>query len=77
MSNRVGYAELIKFQVRIRSDHSTSTKINALTHEISAKSALFAFEPRPDTFDCFPALVLLLGLTCNLVVHDGADVVLQ
>lgn len=77
MGHLVRHTEFIKSKVRVWSNDSPGAEVNAFAHKIASESALLSLETRADALDGLATFVLLDGLASYLVVHEGADVVLQ
>jgi len=72
-----GNSKLVEIQIRIGRDHCPSREVNSLAHQVSSEPAFFALEARTHTLYDFAGLVLLNGLTRDLVVHEGRHKVLE
>ena len=71
------YANLIKLEIRIASDHSSGRKVYAFPHEITAESPFFPFQAGTDCFDRTSGLLKSLWNACNIVIHVGGNVELN
>lgn len=73
----VRYADLVEIQIGVTGNDGTSGEIDTLAHQISSQSSFFTLESRSDRLDRPSTLLQRLGLTRQIVVHVGRDVVLE